>query len=108
MQRLHAYRTTGLSLIALTSVAFAAEKPSLPDCALRYGWLMTDHWLTTDLMEQAERAAFYQTNASAAELDSLRKTINTSEQKLNAARELYTALDRTNSPDGLARLAALL
>src|SRR3989442_12787457 len=105
MRRAITSKTASICFTALTGwsagVALAQDKPSLAGCALRYGWVMTDHWLTTDLAEQAERAAFYQTNASAAELASLRQSLVASEQKLDTARELYTALNKTNSPEGL-------
>src|ERR1051325_10368573 len=37
----------------------AEQPPTLSSCSLRYGYLMADHWLTTDLAQQIERSLFY-------------------------------------------------
>ncbi|MCX6928933.1 MAG: hypothetical protein NT154_37840, partial [Verrucomicrobia bacterium] len=90
----------------------APETQTLPSCALRYGQLMVDHWLTVDLTQQIERGLAYQPAGRVGEprtqFEKLQVSLAAAEQELVEARSLYRTLFATNSGTGLAQLAQLL
>lgn len=77
------------------------------DSAIRYGELMTQHWMIADLAQQIERANFYQTNRFAAELNRLEQSILETEERLEQARTLYKRIHKKeveNHSDALSEL----
>ena len=56
-----------LGALAPAIPAGAQEKPTAGACSLRYGYLMTDHWLAVDLAQQIERGLFYRHGDEAME-----------------------------------------
>src|SRR5437763_4571873 len=102
---------TALAVPAPTPGAVAEEKPSLAFCSLRYGHLMTDHWLTADVAQQIERGLFYrgaETGALRIEFEKLQRSVAAAEQQLDEARSLYRTLFATNTPEGTDKLNKLL
>jgi len=96
------------SFIIAFRPAHAAEKTAdLPSCALKFGWLATDYWLTKDLQQQIERLLFYQ-NRSDARFEALKRDLAQIENGLKQFQKSYKILYATNSAEGLAKLAALL
>src|SRR5437868_15184887 len=75
--------------IFCTAEIHAAEKNDLASSAMRYGELMSAHWMLADLAQQIERANFYRTNLFAAELNPLQQSISESEEQLDKALALY-------------------
>ena len=81
----------------------------LDELALRYGYLMTRHWLTVDSKRQVERANFYDGGLEARQkLGELATDMRSAEEKLEQVRALYKSLFRTNSSEGLEKLVQLL
>src|SRR5712671_5428594 len=86
----------------------SAGQTNLPACALRYGYLMVDHWMTVDVGQQIERTLFYRPGQQTSASDQLRAVLAETEQKLEQARGLYRQLFKTNTTTDLVRLNDLL
>src|SRR5437764_43990 len=90
----------------------AAEQiPTLSSCAVRYGYLMADHWLTVDLAQQIERGLSYSQEKQShqrSEFEQLQQSVAHTESSLLDARNLYKRAFATNSAERIARLSALL
>src|SRR5437764_3440495 len=100
-----------LLAIVPAHIIAADDKPTLASCALRYGQLMADHWLTVDLAHQIERAVSYLPKdkpAPTGDLEKLQLWLAAAEQQLNDARARYKILFATNSAPELAALSKLL
>ncbi len=98
---------SSMAILSRTGDA-AVTQPDLPDCAVRYGNLMVDHWLVVDEFRQAERALFYEGNLPSQDRDRLSSTLNETEQQLDQARETYKKLYSASDPAALDQLSRSL
>ncbi|PWU17482.1 MAG: hypothetical protein C5B50_11330 [Verrucomicrobia bacterium] len=94
--------------IVITRTSSAETLPSLGSSAIRYGQLMTDHWLNVDVARQIERAVFYTPQSKRggflAELETLQKSLTALEKQLDSAQGLYKQLFITNAAQSSAEL----
>jgi hypothetical protein len=100
------------AMLALRAGAAAEEKPAADSCSLRYGTLMTDHWLIVDLARQIERGLFYLhgrvSPGSLEEFETLQLSLSATERELGVAVDLYRSLVTSNSLERGPQLASLL
>jgi len=101
-----------LGVAAVANSRGADEPSSLGGCALRYGSLMTEHWLTVDLTQQIERGLSYAGGSGAAkpsaDLAKLQAAVAAEGQELDRARSRYKVCFATNTTDGLRQLSRAL
>ncbi len=91
-------------------LAACGSAADLPSCAIRYGSLMANHWMTVNSLHQIERLLYYQDELAKQTPLTVRyqkeqDNVSIVERELAQSSALYASLFKSRSKDGVQKLS---